>query len=124
MLKLLLVFFLSILIHVKTQQYDDSFFEMGDDWEVSNRLAEDNPYYAWYQQAAAQMDTYGFAQHVGKINRGQFFDPELNMPGDRALGYQSDFNPEDFNSGAFNIQPQGQKFRAKAVSLTPSCLNS
>ena len=118
MFKLLLVIFLSIVMNVQPQQSDDWYYEMGDDWDVSNKLAEVNPYYAWYQQAAAQMDTYGFAQHVGKIDRGQFFDPELNMPGDRAFGYQSDFNPEDFNSGAFNRKPQGQKYRAKAVSLT------
>ena len=119
MLKLLLVFFLSILIHVKTQQYDDSFFEMGDDWEVSNRLTSVNPYHGWYKQAAKQMDMYGFAKHVGKINRGQYFNPELNMPANRAFGYQSDFNPQDFNSGAFKYKPQGQKFRAQAVSCHP-----
>ena len=117
MLKLLLVFFLSIVINVQTQS--DWFHEMGDDWEVSNRLAVAKPYYPWYQQAAAQMNTYGYAQHRGKIYRGQFSDPELNMPRYRAFGYQSDFNPQYFRSGAFNIRPQGQKYRAKAVSLSP-----
>ena len=92
------------------------FHDMGDEWEVSNRLASVNPYYEWYKQAAIQMDMYGPAKHVGIINRGQFLNPELNNPYDRAYGYQSDFNPGDFQSGAFKYKPQGQKFRAKAVS--------
>ena len=88
---------------------------MGDSWETTDNLAQLSPYYAWYKQAVTQMSLYGYAQHVGKINRGQFLNPELNMPKDRAFGYQSDFNPEDLKSGAFNNKPQGQKFRATEV---------
>ena len=136
MFKLFLVIFITVLMNVQTYKYKprlkhpqpsshgDWFYEMGDDWGVSNKLAKVNPYYNWYKQTAAKMDAYAPALHVGKIDRGQFFNPELNMPADRAFGYQSDFNPEDLKSGAFNIKPQGQKIRAKAVSLSRSCLNN
>ena len=109
MFKLHLLLFLSVIIHVQPQS--DWFHDKGDDWEVSDRLTSVNPYYGWYKQAAKQMDMYGYAKHVGKINHGQFSDPELNMPANRAFGYQS-----DFNSGAFKYKHRGQKFRAKAVS--------
>jgi len=95
----------------------DWFYDMGSDWEVSNKLAKVNPYYSWYKNAAKQMAMYGPAKHVGKINRGQFFNPELNTPADRAYGYQSDFNPKELSSGAFKYKPQGQKFRATAVHV-------
>ena len=116
MFKLLLVFFLSVIIQAQNNESDDWYYDMGDDWEVSDRLSSVSPYYGWYKEAAQQMGMYGYAKHVGKINRGQLFNPELNMTADRAFGYQSDFNPEDFNSGAFKHRPQGQKFRATAVS--------
>ena len=90
-LPLVLVLFMSLLLHVLTQS--SWFYDMGDDWEVSNWLTSVNPYYGGYKQAAKQMDMYGYAMHVGKINRGQFSNPELNMPADQAFGYQSDFNP-------------------------------
>ena len=120
----ILLIFISIVINVQTQQQsDDWYYEMGNDWEVSNKFTtSQNPYYAWYKHAAAQSATYGYATHVGKINRGQLGNPELNMnmPRDRAFGYQSDFYLEDFNSGAFTYKHPGQKFRAKAVSLSAS----
>ena len=109
-----LLLLLTVVIDVQTQS--NWFYDMDDDWEVSNKLKSVNPYYGMYKQAAEQMAMYGYAKHVGKINRGQYFNPELNMPANRALGYQSDFNPQDFNTGAFKYKPQGQKFRAKAVS--------
>eukprot|EP00091_Calanus_sinicus_P004259 TRINITY_DN1449_c1_g1_i1.p1 TRINITY_DN1449_c1_g1~~TRINITY_DN1449_c1_g1_i1.p1 ORF type:complete len:121 (+),score=21.80 TRINITY_DN1449_c1_g1_i1:27-365(+) len=40
-----------------------------------------------------------------------------NMPRHRAYGFQSDFNLEDLKSGAFNIQPQGQKIRANPAHV-------
>jgi len=95
----------------------DWFHNMGDDWEFSKRLASFNPYYGWYKNAAKQMDVYGPAKHVGLINRGRFFNPELNYPTDRAFGYQSDFNLGELNSGAFKYKPRGQKIRAKAVHV-------
>jgi len=95
----------------------DWFYNMGDDWEVSKRLASVNHYYDWYKNAVKQLDMYGPAKHVGMINRGQFFNPELNNPADRAFGYQSDFNPGDLKSGAFKYKPRGQKIRAKAVHV-------
>lgn len=63
------------------------------------------------------MSFYSFAQHVGKINRGHFLNPELNMPKNRAFGYQSDFNLENLKSGAFKHKPQGQKYRATEVHV-------
>ena len=91
---------------------------MGDTWETSNYLASYNSYYNMYRESAAQMDSYGYAQHMRNINRGQYVNPpELNMPSHRAFGYQADFNPQDLKSGAFNYKPQGQKFRAAATSL-------
>ena len=115
MFKLLLIIFLSYVINIQTQS--SWYYDIGDDWEVSDRLTSSvNPYYSWYKRAAQQMDMYGYAKHVGKINRGQFLNPELNTPANRAFGYQSDFNPQDFNSGAFKYKPQGQIFRARAVS--------
>ena len=122
MFKLLLLFFLSVVIQAQNDESDDWYYEMGNDWEVSNKFTtSQNLYYAWYKHAAAQSATYGYATHVGKINRGQLGNPELNMnmPRDRAFGYQSDFNLQDFNSGAFTYKHPGQKFRAKAVSLSP-----
>ena len=92
----------------------------GTTWGTSDNLAQLSPYYTWYKQAAKQMSLYSYAQHVGKIIRGQFLNPEQNMPKDRAFGYQSDFNPEDLKSGAFNHKPQGQKFRATEVKSVES----
>ena len=89
---------------------------MEDDWEVSNKLTSINPIYSTYKKKAKQMDLYGPAKHVGKINRGQFLNPKLNTPSDRAFGHQSDFNPSDLSSGAFKYKPKGLKFRATAVS--------
>ena len=102
------------------QPVDDWWFDIWDSWETSDNLAQLSPYYTWYKQAAKQMSLYSYAQHVGKIIRGQFLNPEQNMPKDRAFGYQSDFNPEDLKSGAFNHKPQGQKFRATEVKSVES----
>jgi len=93
------------------------FHDMGEDWAVSNKFSSVNPFYNWYKKAAKQMDLYGPAKHVGKIYRGQFLNPELNTPSDRAFGYQSDFNPSDLSSGVFKYKPKGQKFRATAVHV-------
>ena len=59
-----------------------------------------------------QIDAYGYATHVGLINRGHLSDPDLYSPRDRAFGYQSDFNPGDSVSGALNFVPKKQKVRA------------
>jgi len=71
-----------------------------------------NPYYNAYQQMRRQIDAYGYATHVGLINRGHLSDPDLYSPRDRAFGYQSDFNPGDSVSGALNFVPKKQKVRA------------
>jgi hypothetical protein len=104
-----------VVMKAQDQHVDDWWYDMGNSWETSDNLAQLSPYYAWYKEAALLMSLYGFAQHVGKINRGKFLDPELNMPKDRAFGYQSDFNPEYLKSGTFKHKPQGQKFRATEV---------
>lgn len=89
----------------------------GDDWYVSDYLDAISPFAQAYRQMQQQLDMYGYAQHVGNINRGNLLNPELNLPGDRAYGYDSDFNSQDFKGGAFKHQPQGQKFVAKPIHV-------
>jgi len=89
----------------------------GDDWFVSDYLDAISPFAQTFHQMQQQLDMFGYAQHVGKINRGKFLNPELNLPRDRAYGYDSDFNPQDFKGGAFKHQPQGQKFVAKPIHV-------
>jgi len=89
----------------------------GNDWHVSDFLDAISPFAQTYRQMQQQFDMYGYAQHVGKINRGEFLNPELNLPADRAYGYKPDFNSQDFNSGAFKHEPKGQKFVAKPIHV-------
>jgi len=89
----------------------------GDDWYVSDYLDAISPFAQTFHQLQQQLDMFGYAQHVGKINRGNFLNPELNLPVDRAYGYDSDFNSQDFKGGAFKHQPQGQKFVAKPIHV-------
>ena len=104
MLNIFLLFCSSVVLNAESHA-DDFWYDMGDSsWETSNYLASYNPYYKMYRQSAAQMDWYSYAQHVGKINRGQSVNTELNMPRHRAFGYQSDFNPQDLKSGGFNYK--------------------
>lgn len=98
--------------------------DTGGTWATSNNIARNSPYYNTYKQVSRQMNTYGPAQHVGKIYRGRFLNPELNTPRDRAFGYQSDFNPRDLKSGAFRYKPQGQKFRASEVHVNEGLARS
>jgi len=87
------------------------------DWYVSDNLDAISPFAQTFRQMQQQFDMFGYAQHVGNINRGKFLNPELNLPADRAYGFDSDFNPQDFNGGAFKHQPQGQKFVAKPIHV-------
>ena len=96
---------------------DDSWYTMGDDWETPNSI-QNNPYYLTHQHLQRQMSEFGFAKHVGKINRGLLENSELNRPRDRAYGYQSDFNDEDFKSGAFRNPSKGQRIRVSQVLLS------
>jgi len=89
----------------------------GDDWFVSDYLDAISPFAQTFHQMQQQLDMFGYAQHVGNINRGKFLNPELNLPVDRAYGYDSDFNPQDFKGGAFKHQPQGQQFVAKPIHV-------
>jgi len=118
MLKLIFFFIVSCLA---PQPSSDWWHDMdsGGAWHTSSNLARNNPYYNTYRQIDRQMDTYGPAQHVGKINRGSYLNPELNSPSVRALGIQSDFNPQDLQpgSGVFKYKPQGQKYRASEVHV-------
>ena len=95
---------------------DDWWYNTGDDWDTPYSI-QNNPYYQTHQHLQRQMSLYGFAQHVGKINRGQLQNPELIRPRDRAYGHQSDFNSEDFQSGAFRNPSKGQIIRASQVML-------
>ena len=92
---------------------DDLWYNMGD-WDT-HPSTQANPYRQTHQQLQRQMDWFGFAQHVGKINRGQLINLELNRPRDRAYGYQHDFNDEDFQLGAFRNPSKGQRIRATQV---------
>merc|ERR1712142_24174 len=89
----------------------------GHDSPASDYLAATSPFYNWFKNAQQQYDAFAPAKHVGKINRGTFLNPELNLPADRAVGWNSDFNAGDFNSGAFSNTPQAQKFVAKKIHV-------
>merc|ERR1712002_1048408 len=69
--------------------------------------------------AQLQYDMFTPAKHVGKINRGKFLNPELNLPADRAFGdpYHSDFHADEMRSGAFEYRPRGQKIVARKVDV-------
>ena len=116
MLELLLI----LILRLVSGQQDDWWYDQGNDWGTSDYFSAINPFYQTYKHVAAQMDMYGYAKHVGKINRGKFSNPELNLPANRAHGYQSDFNPKDYHSGAFRHQPKGQRYIAKPVCNTRS----
>ena len=115
MLKLLLISFTVCA----TLSLDDAWwYDQGHDWATSDYFNSYNPFYQTFKQVKNQMDMFGYAKHVGKINRGQFLNPEFIQPGHRAFGFKSDFNLKDTNSGAFRYKPQGQKFRAKQVLIS------
>merc|ERR1719348_2734617 len=84
---------------------------------ASDYLAAPSPFNKWFKTAQNQFDAYSPAFHVGKINRGTLLNPELNSPADRAFCSNSHFNVGDFNSGAFSITPQAQKFVAKKIHV-------
>ena len=86
---------------------------------ASDYLHANSPYYQWFKKAQLQYDMFAPAQHVGKINRGKFLNPELNLPADRAFGdpYHSDFYADEFSSGAFEYRPRGQKIVARKVLI-------
>jgi len=91
--------------------------DTGKDWYVSDYLDAISPFAQTFHQMQQQLDLFGYAQHVGLINRGKFLNPELNLPADRAFGFNPDFNPQDLTGGAFKNQPRGQKFVAKPVHV-------
>ena len=102
------------------QDYDDVWgYSLGDDWDVSNNIAARNPYYNTWQHLSAQMEQHAFAQHMGKIYRGQLANPEINFPRHRAFGLDSDFNDGDFayESGAFEYKSKGQQVVATQVFI-------
>jgi len=103
-------FFLFVAVDLGSSQDDNWWYDMGG-WDTQPSI-QANPYRQTYQHLQRQMNWFGFAKHVGKINRGQLINPELNRPRDRAYGYQSDFNDEDFQLGAFRNPSKGQRIRA------------
>jgi len=103
-------------------------YHQGDDWwydlggqnsYASDYLYATSPYYSWFKNAQQQYDMFAPALHVGKINRGLFSNPELNLPADRAFGdpYHSDFHAHEMSSGAFEYRPRGQKIVARKVDV-------
>jgi len=97
---------------------DDWWYDVGGhNSQASDYLAATSPYYSWFKNAQMQYDMFAPALHVGKINRGKFQDPQLNLPADRAFGHNSDFYIDDFVSEAFEYRPQGQKILATKVDV-------
>jgi len=86
-------------------------------WDTQGAQLQNSPFYQTFRQMDKQLDMYGYAQHVGKINRGEYYNPELNLPGDRAFGYKGDFNAKDLASGAFRHAPRGQQVVAEPVHV-------
>ena len=119
-----LTFLAALGVAHKKWWYQDPFGEKGftalraakNDWWHQDAFGGQgftrNPYYNSFQQMRHQIDAYGYATHVGHINRGIFSNPDLYTPRDRALGFQSDFNPGDSVNGAFHFVPKKQKVRA------------
>jgi len=104
----------------------------GDDWwydiggygsQASEYLAATSPFYQWFKKAQIQYDMFAPAKHVGKINRGIFQNPEINLPADRAFGHKSDFHDHDLISGAFEYRPRGQKIVARKVDVLAGIAN-
>ena len=104
---------------------EDDYYQ-GDDWwydvgghnsYASNYLHGTSPFYNWFKNTQLQYDMFALSNHVGKINRGRFLNPEINLPADRAFGdrYHSDFSVDDLVSGAFEYRPRGQKVVARQV---------
>ena len=104
------------LTWVAVQSFDDYDYDgdhawwwqdMGEDWDTSDHLSAISPFYQMFKQSQAQMDMYGYAKHVGKINRGTFLDPDIMNPSERWFGENPDFNPWEYyyGNGAFVYQP-------------------
>jgi len=99
-------------------QGDDWWYDIGGhDSYASDYLAATSPFYRWFKQAQTQYDMFAPALHVGKINRGTFLNPELNLPADRAIGHKPDFHDAELFSGAFEYRPHGQKIVARKVDV-------
>ena len=96
----------------------DWWYSMGDGWDTSRHLARRNPFLTTFHRIQKQMDTYGWAKHVGKINRGRIADPGLNR-GRHAFGYKSDFNLYELSqqSGNFKHMPESQLVKAELVGF-------
>jgi len=86
-------------------------------WHDNGPQLENSPYYNTFRQVDKQLDMYGYVQHVGKINRGQYYSPELNLPGHRAFSHKHDFHSGDLKSGSFRDSPQGEKVVADQVHV-------
>jgi len=86
-------------------------------WVTRGAQLQNSPFYHTYRQLDKQLDMYGYAQHAGNINRGEYYNPELNLPGDRAFGFKGDFNAKDLDSGAFRHSPRGQQVVAEQVHV-------
>jgi len=84
---------------------DNWWYDVGPDWEVSNKLYSSNPYYAWYRMLSQRLQVYGWPLHSGRINRGTFQHPQDITPAINAYGLGADFNPEDYYN-SFHFQPK------------------
>ena len=71
-----------------------------NDWQNSHDISRTdiNPSYQSYQN---QLDLDGPAQHVDKINRGQYFNPELQTS--IRGNYDADFDADSFDAGRRKI---------------------
>jgi len=98
---------------------------MGDGWDTSRQLAGRTPFLAAFHRIQKQMDIYGWAKHVGKINRGRIADPGLNR-GRHAFGYKSDFNLHELShqSGNFKYMPESQIVKAELQHVKAGLANA
>jgi len=78
-------------------------------WADRGAQLENSIFYNTYRHMDKQLDMYGYAQHTGKIYRGEYSHPENVLPAHRAFGDNSDFNHQDLGSGAFRYGPHVDK---------------
>jgi len=73
-------------------------------WADRGAQLENSPFYNTFRHMDQQLDMYGYAQHTGKIYRGEHSHPENVLPAHRAFGDHSDFNHQDIESMATRRQ--------------------
>ena len=101
--------------HFQSQRRSHSnwWYDFGQDWRVSQNLRRVNPHYGAYRHMSRQMDYYGPALHVGKINTGELRHLAKYQPKGRAYGAGADFNQGELKKGVFKKVPDGEWVNAQ-----------